>query len=744
MGKWTRRAAITGGALAGGGLVVGVSLGIWVRPGHRTPKLAPLVTQDGEQLVNAWVKIDMNSQVTAIVPHAEMGQGTHSALAQILAEEMNIPWSQVSVEEAPAHEEFANYALGRGFLLGEVSLPSFLMPTVDGTMMKLMQAMNLQITGGSTSIRFTGMSGVRVAGAAAKEMILESAANEWQVNRRSVTIEDGKVVDKQSGNVGKLAQFANAASKLTPPSKPTLKDIKDFKLVGTSVQRLDIPPKVNGEAKFGIDAIVPDMKYAAIKHAPVFTSSVKSVGQAPPETTAVNLGNAVALVADSYWTADKALRELSVQWTETAEEQISQADIFRAQHGAVQYATEDMEVDYETGDATRILSQNEGNFEQSYEVPYLAHAPMEPLNATADVKGDTAEIWTGTQNPLGVRAAIAQTLQLEPSNVTIHNGYLGGGFGRRASSDYEVEAARISQEIGKPVKLIWSRPEDLQHDQYRPAAVSRFVACLNDAGKPNAWFNAFVEKHEPQEAPLLPYDIPNQKIGSVKQTESLARVPFGPWRSVDHSQHGFFTESFIDELAHLKDQDPLQYRLDLLQHRSRHRKVLEAVADKIGWNSPSKPNQGKGIAVVESFGSIVAEAVEVTVVNRKLQIDRIVCAIDAGIAINPDSLSAQVESGVIYGLTAALYGDITIENGRVKQSNFHDYPMVRIDEAPDIETVIVNSGAPVGGGGEPGTPPLAPALANAIFAASGIRLRQLPFLPLNAIGLLREEAPSVA
>ena len=348
---------------------------------------------------------------------------------------------------------------------------------------------------------------------------------------------------------------------------------------------------------------------------------------------------------------------------------------------------------------------------------------MEPMNAVASVMDGRCEIWIGTQNPLGFRHEVAAAMQLDAENVQINNYTMGGGFGRRSNSDTAVQAARISQHIGQPVKLIWSREEDIQHDHYRPAVVSRFRAALDSGGQPVAWENRYVDKHEPAEAPLIPYAIDHQAIGSVS---SPTHVPFGPWRSVDHSQHGFFTESFMDELAIEAGADPYEFRMQKLKQHPRHQKVLALAAEKGNWSAPMGEGQGRGIALQESFGSLVAEVVEVTVTKGNVKVDRVTIAVDPGFAVSPDGLTAQMESGVIYGLTAAMYGEITIEEGRVMQGNFDSYPMVRMNDAPEIETHIINSMESWGGAGEPGTPGIAPALANAIYAATGTRIRELP------------------
>ena len=726
MGKWSRRAFIATGVVGGGALVVGVA----IRPGHRTPALAPLVTSPGEALVNAWVKIDQQNLVTVIVPHAEMGQGAHSALAQMVADELDARWEDVRVLEAPAADEYANYALAKGFLVADLAIPRVLVPTIDGLLMKVTDLMHLQITGGSLSIRATGVYGMRIAGAAARELLLSAAATDWGVPVAELRGSEGQVVHAGSGRSAPYAAFAAAAGALKSPATPTLKSPDAFTLMGRNVPRTDIPAKVTGEAVFGIDVRLPGMKYAAITRAPVFGAQLGSFDDREARTMAgvidvVALDDAVAVVAETYWRAQKALATIAIDWQQTGDETRDTDALFtqfeRDMDAAVASGRE--QTDLKQGDARKAIAGAHRVIEASYRVPYLAHTCMEPMNATAHVHDGGCDLWTGTQNPLGFRYSIADALGLDARQVRVHNAYLGGGFGRRAIPDYAIQAARLSAAVGAPVKLVWSREEDIRQDHYRPAVLSRFKAALDERGNLLAWENQFVDKHEPGEAPYVPYAIPHQ---FVHYTDSPTHVPFGPWRSVDHSQHGFFTESFIDEVAHAAGQDPYAFRHALLAERPRHRAVLELAASKGSWDTPLPKGRGRGISLQESFGTLVAQVVEVTVADGKVKVDRVVCVADPGFAVSPDGFEAQMESGIIYGLTAALYGEIQIRDGAVVESNFHDYPMLRIDETPLIETHIIASGAAWGGAGEPGTPGIAPALTNAIFQATGTRIRELP------------------
>ncbi len=724
MGKWTRRGFITAGVVGGAALVVGVG----IRPGKRHQGLSQYVAGDDETLVNTWVKIDADNKVTAIIPHSEMGQGAQTALTQMLADELDVPWDNVSFIEAPAEDGFANGPLGKGFLLGDAQIPSVLVPTIDGAIQSIAGAMHLQITGGSLSVRATGVYGMRVAGAAAREMLLEAAAAEWQKPIASLTAENGVISDGQTEAT--YASFAVAAGQLTPPASPKLKSPDQFKIMGQSVQRHDIPAKVDGTAMFGIDAEVEGMLYATLAAAPVFGATVASVDGTKARATkgvvaVVELDDAVAVVADGYWQAKKGLSALDIQWQSVQQDGVASADIFDQFESDIATAVSAGKVksDRDQGDVAATLANASRVVEREYRVPYLAHACMEPMNAVASVQDGSCEIWTGTQNPLGFKYEIAAAMDMDAANVKINNFYMGGGFGRRATPDAAIQAAKISREVGKPVKLIWSREEDIQHDIYRPAVLSKFRAALDESGNTLAWENRYVDKHEPIEAPLIPYQVDHQAIGAV---DSPTHVPFGPWRSVDHSQHGFFTESFIDELAVEAGQDPLQYRLDRLQNHPRHTAALKLAAEKANWTAPLTKGQGRGVSLQESFGSIVAQVVEVTVKQGKVSVDKVTVAIDPGFAVSPDGLTAQMESGVNYGLTAALYGEISIANGRVEQGNFDSYQMVRMSESPLIETHIINSMENWGGAGEPGTPGIGPALTNAIYAATGTRIRELP------------------
>lgn len=724
MGKWTRRGFIAAGVVSGGVLMVGVG----IREGHRAPKLADMMTEDGETLVNVWVKLAPDNTITAIVPHSEMGQGVFTSMTQMLADEMDADWQTVTFEQAPAHEAYANYPLGREFLMGDTKVPGFVQDSLNGGFLRIAQSMGLQITGGSTAVRFTGMGGMRIAGAAAREMIVKAAAKSWDVPARELRTENSYVHHNASGRSEPYASFAEQAGKYSPPTQPTLKTPDQYTLIGKSLPRFDIPAKTDGTAEFGIDVDLPGMKYAAVMGPPVLGAETVAMDATyaqdmPGVIKVLDKGSFVAVVADGYWQAENAIRQLDVTWSETGAESLSQTDVFAQLRAAMADAGDKGKEDVAVGNVHKATDSAARVYEAEYSVPFLAHAAMEPLNATAWVRDGKVDLWSGLQNPLAVRDEIAGATDSKKSDVTVHNVFLGGGFGRRSNPDYPLMAVEIAKEFDHPVKMIWSREQDTQQDWYRPASVSRFRAGLDEEGMPVSWDNLFTQKHDPPEASHIPYKIDNQLIHYAHVDH---HVRFGPWRSVDHTQHGFFIESFIDELADQSGMDGYQYRRKLLQHSPRYLAVLDAAAQAANWGRDVPEGRGLGIALVDSFGTVVAQVVEVDVTGPEPKVVHVWCAADPGYAMNPDGFVAQIESGIIYGLTAALYGDITIEDGAVVQSNFHDYPMLRMSEAPEISVEIINSGAKVGGGGEPGTPPIAPALANAVFAATGVRVRSQP------------------
>ena len=739
MGKWTRRAFLTTGVIAGGGLIVGVAM----RPGNQAGEMSDLLGDDGGQFVHAYVRIDRDNTVTAMVPHSEMGQGAQTALAQMLAEELDADWNDMRIEEAPAIGAYSHYSLGRKYLLKGINFPDVIVPSVDGAMMKLVDSLGLQVTGGSMSIRITGSLGMRVAGASTRQMLRKAAASAWQVPLKDITTDNSHLVHTPSSRREPYASFVNEVAEMTPSQTPEFKKAEDYKIVGKFVPRLDIPSKVDGSAQFALDVRRPGMLYATVIRAPVFGATIVSIDdqaarkiegvvdviELPQAQSNMMIGGfqsspAVAVIADSYWTAKKGRETLNITWSDVDLAARSSTDIF-AQFAKDITASEERQSDRLQGDTPTQFLNASKVIEADYTVPFLAHTCMEPLNATAEISNGQCEIWVGCQNPLGFRKAVAEALSVDEEKVTLHNQLMGGGFGRKSRPDYAIQAAQIAKTVGRPIQLIWSREEDIRQDFYRPAIQSRFKGGIDESGKLLAWENTYVNKAEPTEAPLIPYAVGAQDIGHVS---SPTHVPFGAWRSVDHSQHGFFTESFIDEVANATGKDAFKFRLDLLKDKPRHLAVLKRAAEEANWETPLAKGRGKGISLQESFGSIVAQVVEVSIVDKSVSVDRVVAVIDPGLAIAPDGMKAQIESGIIYGLSAAMYGEITIQDGAVVESNFHDYRSLRMSDAPSIETHIINSGHELGGGGEPGTPGIAPALANAVYAASGIRVRSLPLM----------------
>lgn len=733
--KWTRRGVIGAGVLAGGGLIIGVA----VRSGNPVGKLQPIVASgEGEALVNSWVKIGADNLVTAICPHCEMGQGANSTIAQMLADEMDVNWKDVRVMDAPADGNYVSHHAARLFV-GPGTLPDkpnqvgFMEPTYDGLFQQVAKLASAYITGGSSTVRSTGQNGMRIAGAAAREMLVAAAAEAWGVPAGEITTADGTLTHAGSAKSALYSQFAAAAAEQDLPRAPSIKTADQFKLMGKSAPRKDIPSKVDGTAIFGIDGR-PDgeeLRYAAVKAVPVVGASVASMDASTAKTMGgvlqiLNMGDFVAVVADSYWQAQQALNTIDITYTKTENDTLDTAQMFANFASALDEAGDaggNSKADQ--GDANEAFANAATKVEAEYTVPFLAHATMEPMNCTAWVRDGKCDIWTGTQVPLMARDGAAEGAGVSADDVTMHSVFLGGGFGRRLTPEYTNQAARLAKATGYPIKMIWSREEDTAQDFYRPADISRFSGGLDKNGRLVSWNNIHCTEDEPAEAALVEfYDIPNVLIRNAEVEHPLR---LGAWRSVAHSQHGFFVESFIDELAHKAGKDGYAFRRELLVNSPRFLAVLDGAAKMSGWGSDLPEGHGRGIAVARSFNSIVAEVAEVDMTGGMPRVTKMYCCVDAGFAMNPDGLIAQMESGIIYGLTAALYDEITIKNGAVEQSNFHDYQMMRMDDAPQIAVQIIN-GAPnnLGGAGEPGLPPAAPAVANAIFAASGQRIRELP------------------
>jgi isoquinoline 1-oxidoreductase beta subunit len=704
----SRRVLLSGGLA--GGFLLAFHLPLHALAANE-PVQPPDVTE-GKFAPNAFIRIDSAGKTTLVMPQVEMGQGIYTAIAMILAEELDADFSSVVLEHAPANEKlYANPAFG------------------------------IQATGGSTSLRVFWKP-LREAGASARAMLVHAAAREWQVDPASCTASNGEVIDKKSGRKLSYGALAANASGERPPKDVAPKDPKDFVLIGKPLKRLDTPDKVNGKAVYGIDAILPGMKFATLKACPVFGGKVGKVDDSaakkiPGVQKIVVLDDMVAVVGDHMWAAKKGLDALVVDWDEGPNARLSSNDIWQDLRAA---SEKDGVVAKSTGDIAKGLATG-SRLDASYELPFLAHATMEPLNATVHVKPDACEIWTGTQIMARVQSEAAKAAGLPVEKVTVNNHLIGGGFGRRLEPDMVVAAVRVAKQVDGPVKVVWTREEDVQHDIYRPVYRDTIAATLSD-GKIVGWkyrvsgssilarwlppaFQNGIDIDALDSAVDMPYDIPNFHVEYVRAEPPA--VPTGFWRGVGANNNVFAIECFMDELARKAGKDPIDFRRAMLGKNPRLLAALNLVAEKSNWGEPLPVRAGRGVSVQPSFGSFIATVVEAEIDEQgEVRLRRVTSAVDTGIAVNPDTIVAQLEGGLIFGLTAALYGEVTIDKGRVQQSNFNDYRMLRIDQAPKIEVHIIKSGEPPGGIGETGTTAGPPALRNAIYAATGVALRRLP------------------
>jgi isoquinoline 1-oxidoreductase subunit beta len=725
--KWTRRSLLATAGLLGGGMALGLTLA----PNRLKMSSADAVSGD-EVLLNTWVKITPDNLVTVLIPHSEMGQGAGTGLAQMLAEEMEADWDRVRIEDAPTAKAYVNSDLGRGYIVGEgARIPGFVYPLLDYTFLQIAEGLVGQMTGGSTAIRLTGHHGMRRAGAAAKEMLIGAAAAAWDVPVAEVSARASMLVHAGSDRSASFGEMATRAAALTPSLKAALKNPKDYVIVGQPKLRLDLPGKVNGTAEFGIDVVVPGMLYGAILLPEVVGSRVGTMDDSVALARAgvarvINLGDAVVVAADSYWTASQAVSELQVTW-DGGDASLSSDSILEGQLAALDGSRESMDA---AGD---VAGASGDRIEAEYGVPYLAHTAMEPMNCTASVTAEGCTLWLGHQNFMFARNDAATALGIEPERVTVHKKLLGGGFGRRSDVDFVVNAVLAARELGKPLKLIYSREADIMSDRFRPAIPARLSATVED-GRITSFQNHYIHAEAgmpDSERPFAwPYETPNLAIERVKLASPL---PVGAWRSVDFTQMSYFYESFMDELAHAAGADPIAFRLAHLAD-PRWQAVLEAVREDAGWNPRPSPGRGMGVAIAKCFETIVAQVVDASVAEGgKVTVHSVTSVVDCGLLINPDSGAAQITGSVVFGLTAALFGAITVRDGAVQQRNFPDYEMLRLAEAP-VQTVRFLPGdLPPGGLGEPGVPPVAPALANAIFAATGNRIRTLPLNGRTAV-----------
>jgi len=664
---------------------------------------------------NAYLRITPDNRVTVVCGSAEMGQGVLTAIPMLLAEELDADWSKVRVEQAPVDKAFNNPMFG------------------------------MQATGGSTTVR-AHWEPLRKAGAAAREMLVAAAAAQWKLDASSLRTANSQVIGPDGKTLSYGALVA-AASTQQVPANPKLKDSKDFKLLGKPLKRLDTPAKVNGSAKYGIDAQLPGLLVAVMARAPLPDAKPTSVNDSKAKAVkgvqqVITIPSGVAVLASGYWAAKKGRDALEVQWDMGANAGLTSAKV-RSMLTEGADAAESVATDQ--GNVRDAAANGAVTLDALYEAPYLAHACMEPMNCTASVKGDEVEIWVGTQSQGPAQGILAQVAQATPAKVKVNTMMLGGGFGRRFAPDFVIDATLLSKISGKPVKLIYSREDDMAAGFYRPASVARFSAALDAQGKPTllkvgvgspsimaaSGFmkipDTGVDEFALEGIKDHPYDIENQRIAYGRR-EPGPKVWF--WRSVGHSQNIFFMEGFIDEMAAAAKHDPFEFRRALMSRQPRYKGVLELAADKAGWGKPLPAGVFRGIAVAQSFGSYVAEVAEVSVgVDGTPKVHRVVAAVDCGMTVNPEIIRRQIEGAIVYGLSAALYGKITLKDGRVEQGNFHDYPVLRMSEMPKVEVHIVPSTEKPGGIGEPGTPPIAPAVVNAIYAATGKRVRSLPIDP---------------
>ena len=704
---FSRRAFLKAGAAAGGGLLLSFAL-----------DCAEGDAAAGTFAPNAFIRIDRDGAVTMVMPQVEMGQGTYTSMPMLIAEELEVELSKVRLEHAPADDQLYSNPI-----------------------------IKFQVTGGSTSVRGF-WEPLRRAGATARVMLIAAAAQTWGVDADSCRAEKGEITHVPTGRSTNYGTLVGVAATLPVPEKVALKDPKDFKLIGTPAKRLDAQEKVNGSAQYGIDVKIPGMKVATVAACPVFGGKLESVDDSKAKTIKgvvqiVRLDNAVAVVADHMAAAKKGLTALDIKWDAGQNAGLGMADII----GQLDAASKNPGVvGRKEGDVEKAMAGASKKVEAIYQAPFLAHATMEPMNCTVHVRNDSCDVWVGTQVAARAQRTAAEVTGLPLEKVQVHNHLLGGGFGRRLDIDGVTRAVQIAKQVSAPVKVIWTREEDIQHDLYRPYYYDRLAAGLDEQGMPVAWthrvtgssilarwlpaaFKDGFDRDAVEGAAKPPYTLPNIQVEYVRQ-EPPPGITTAFWRGVGPTHNIFMVESFIDELAAAANKDPVDYRRALLDSSPRARAVLELAAEKSGWLQKLPPGSGRGVSVQFAFGSYLSQVAEVAVAkDGGVRVQRVVCAVDCGMVVNPDTVRAQIEGGIIFGITAALYGQITLKNGRVEQSNFDNYRMLRINEAPVVEVHIVKSTEAPGGIGEPGTVAVFPAVTNAIFAATGKRIRKLPVNP---------------
>ncbi len=700
----SRRDFLKTSSLATGGLIMGFAL-----PGAKVEAQAAGTVYTP----NAWVHIADNNTITLISARSEMGQGVYTSMPMLIAEELNVDIKQIKVAIAPPAAVYVNALLGA------------------------------QITGGSTSVR-DGWEKLRVGGAQVREMLISAAADKWKVDRSTLRAENGMVLGPK-GKKASYGSLAAAAAKLPVPEKVALKDPKDFKIVGQRVKRLDTPAKVNGTAEFGIDVKLPGMVYASIEQCPVIGGKVKSFDASkakgmPGVLDVVQVNDGVAVVASSYWQAQKARKAVSVQWDEGPGAALDHNTVLASTRAAAD-SGKVLPIGKPVGNVAEAMKGAAKVVKAEYISPMQAHAPLEPMNFTADYKDGKILLVGPTQFQQGAHGAVAGVLGIKPEDVTLKTTFLGGGFGRRLELDFIVQAAQISKAVGKPVKLLWSREDDMTHDFYRPLGLNQVQAGLDAQGMPVALQFKVTSQSVTQRAFGLPkdtldpfmaeaavaaYEIPNTQHDLVIHDSGM-RV--GYWRAVSHNMNAFANESFMDELALAAGKDPYQYRLALLKNKPRFANVLKLAAEKAGWGQPLPAGRARGIALMEGYDTYMAQVAEVSVKDGQVTVHRVTVAADLGRMVNPDTVEAQIQSSIAFGMSSALMQEITLDKGRVLQTNYNNYPMVRMHEVPIIDIVLVESSEKPGGIGEPATALVVPAIANAVAAATGKRVRKLPLSP---------------
>lgn len=749
-----RRTVLLGGAATAGALMIGWGV---MPPRQRLVPTPPLPSTAQRMALNGWVKIGADNTVTVMMAKSEMGQGAHTGLAAILAEELDADWGQVRLEMAPIDDIYNNIVSVVDGLPFHPDNDGTFKTVVGWLTAKTMREVGVMMTGGSSSIKDLWRP-MREAGASARTMLVRAAASQWNVQAAECTVESG-VVMHPAGQRATFGELATAAAQQPLPGTVVLKEPAQFRLIGKPLTRIEAASKLDGTAVFGIDANPPGLLHASVVMCPTRGGSVagfesaeaqampgvKKIVQVEPRNGSTG---AVAVIADTPWHARKAAARVKVQWNHGPAANLSSdavaTQLRQALDGAKGFGY------YSTGDVDKALQGAARTITADYEAPYLAHAALEPINCTAQFHNGAATIWVSTQVPGLARQAAADALGIDAEQVQVHQLLLGGGFGRRLEVDYVAQAAAIAKAAdGLPVQTLWTREQDTQHDFYRPACMSRFTAGFDDSGKLVAWRNVSVgqaivpqvlartfglpgggpDKTTSEGAFDQPYEWPHARIAHEAIDLPL---PVGFWRSVGHSHQAFFKESFVDEAAAAAGQDPVAFRAALLQRHPRHLQVLRKAAELSGWGQPLAPDatgakRARGIALHQSFGTTVAQVAEVSVsADKAIRVHRVVCVVDCGYPVNPNMIAQQLESGVVFGLTAALYGEITLKEGQVQQSNFHDVPLLRMADCPHIETHILPSAEHPEGMGEPGLPPIAPAVANAVFALTGQRLRRLP------------------